>query len=87
MQPVYFEGAQEIKKPTDMTDEDCFSVWASKGVDEAGFPYYLTAWKPSYEDLKSLNDGMPIYIKVIGTGLPPMSVFTLDEDNKINDAG
>jgi hypothetical protein len=112
MQPVSFEGATEIKKPSDMTDEECMSVWAKfgfgklfeiiqakqsgfnilipgiiAGVDTQGFPYYLTAWKPSYEDLQALNKGEPIYIKTVSRSLPPMAVYTVDENGNCNDAG
>lgn len=31
--PVHFEGATEIKKPEDMTDEQCTSIWAKMGID------------------------------------------------------
>lgn len=86
MQPVNFEGAVEIKKPASMTDEQCMSVYAAKGVDEAGFPFFLEAWKPSFEDLQALNRGEPVYIKIISQGLPPIAVFTLDENGKCNDA-
>lgn len=112
MQPVNFEGATEIRKPNDMTDEQCMSVWAKygfgklfqiiqmkegggvnvipplyAGIDTENFPYYLTAWKPSYEDLQALNRGEPVYIKTLSKGLPPMAVFTLDENGNCNDAG
>lgn len=113
MQPVNFEGAVEIKKPEDMTDEQCMSVWAKygfgklheiitlknggveveivppiyAGIDTENFPFYLTAWKPSYEDLQAINRGEPIYIKTLSKGLPPMAVFTLDENKNCNDAG
>ena len=110
MQPVSFPGATEIKKPNDMTDEQCFSVWAKygfgklhelielkkggvevvppiyAGVDTENFPFYLTAWQPSYEDLQALNAGRPIFIKTVSTRLPPMAVFTIDEEGKSNDA-
>lgn len=106
MHPVHFEGSTEIKKPKDMTDEQCMSLWAkhgfgklmqiinmkaqgvevvlpglSAGVDEADYPYYLTAWKPSYEDLQALNRGEPVYVKTLCKQLPPMALFTLDESN------
>lgn len=105
MIPVNFEGASTVKKPKDMTDEQCMSIWAKKGfIDlttameemETNVPpphyanidedvnciFYLTAWKPSYEDLEALNRGEPIYIKTLcSTGLPPMAVFTMDEIN------
>lgn len=31
MHPVYFEGSTEIKKPENMTDEECMSAWAKFG--------------------------------------------------------
>jgi len=105
--PVDFEGAEEIKKPPNMTDEQCTSVWAKFGlttldkirkdqggiyvppgfyslIDSEGFRFFITAWKPSLEDLNSLNNGDPIYIKTIAHGLPPMAVFTLDEEGNGN---
>lgn len=109
MQPVSFEGARVIKKPEDMTDEQCMSIWAKKGFgplllqtefrgdgippphyvgeDVNEYPFFVTAWKPSYEDLQALNRGEPVYIKTLTTGLPPMVVFTLDENGGCNDAG
>ena len=53
-------------------------------TDQEGFRFFLTAWKPSYEDLQALNRGEPIYIKTISSGLPPMDVFTLNENNEVN---
>jgi hypothetical protein len=57
------------------------------GIDTQNYPYYLTAWKPSYEDLQALNRGEPIYIKTLSKALPPMAVFTIDENGNCNDAG
>src|SRR5205807_925867 len=98
MQPVHFEGAIEIKKPKDMKDEQCMSLWAKHGfgklvqviemkqqmkqqdidvvlpgivagIDADDYPYFLTAWKPSYEDLQALNRGEPIYVKTLSKQL------------------
>lgn len=112
MTPVYFEGSTEIKKPDNMTHEECMSAWAKfgfgklieiinlkqggvdvvlpgivAGVDTANYPYYLTAWKPSYEDMQALQRGEPVYIKTLSKQLPPMAVFTLNEKNECNDPG
>lgn len=109
MHPVHFEGSTEIKKPEDMTNEQCMSLWAkhgfgklmniidmkahgadiilpgvTAGIDTDNFPYYLTAWKPSYEDLQALNRGEPIYVKTVSKQLPPMALFTLDEKGNGN---
>lgn len=87
MSPFPFHGSRQIAKLPNMTDEQCLPIWADIGVDINGFPYFLTAWKPSYEDIQAINRGEPIYIKTITAGLPPMSLFTLDENGKCNDAG
>lgn len=105
MHPVSFEGSTEVRKPENMTDEQCMSIWAKHGfgkllqlskvseevivnvvagVDTDDYRYYLTAWKPSYEDLQALNRGEPIYVKTLSTSLPPMALFTLDENNQGN---
>lgn len=107
MYPVAFEGATEVKKPQDMTNEQCISVWAKfgfdrlwkiinsngiatippqlyAGVDTDQFPYYLTAWKPNKEDIDAINNGLPVYIKTLSKQLPPMAVFTLNENNEPN---
>jgi hypothetical protein len=107
MHPVNFPEAVEVGKPKDMTDEQCFSVWAKMGfgklyqiiqsngmivlppaiyagIDAENFKYFMTAWKPNKEDIDAINRGEPIYIKTISTGLPPMAVFTLDENGEGN---
>lgn len=87
MQPIEFPGSTEIKKPENMTDEQCMSVWAAHGVTQDGIPFFITAWKPNYEDLQALNRGEPIYIQSICNQLIPMSLFTVDENGQCNDAG
>lgn len=107
MHPVHFDGAVEIGKPENMTDEQCMSAWAKfgfdklhqllktngivqlppaiyAGIDTENFPFYLTAWKPNKEDLDALNRGEPVYVKTLSKQLPPMALFTLDENNQPN---
>lgn len=87
MHPIEFEGSRIIGKPEGMTDDQCFGIPAGSGVDNAGFPYFVTAWKPSYEDLQALNRGEPVWIKSISRQLVPMAVYTLNENGECNDAG
>lgn len=111
MHPVQFEGSVEIGKPENMTDEQCYSVWAKHGMgtllnfiklkegkiisdlmipamaagtDTDQFPYYITAWQPNKEDIEAINNGQPIYVKTLSKGLPPMALFTIDENNQGN---
>lgn len=107
MHPVSFPGAVEIKKPDDMTDEECTGAWARygfdllykilqsngiaklppgvyTGIDTQNFPYYMTAWQPNKEDIDAINRGEPIYVKTLSSGLPPMALFTLNENGEGN---
>lgn len=54
------------------------------GLDADKFPYFMTAWQPSYEDLQALNRGEPVYVKTLSNALPPMALFTLDEKGEGN---
>lgn len=89
MQPIQFPGSVEIKKPKNMTDEECMSIWAvihEEGID-GSIVGYTQAWKPSYEDLQALNRGEPIYIFINSKRLPPIAVYTNDEKGISNDVG
>lgn len=94
MQPVHFEGAKIIGKPENMTDEQCFSMWAMP-VDhtitgEDGKEYlsrfWLEAWQPSREDIEAINQGRPIWLQLSCIRLIPIAVFTLDENGNSNAA-
>lgn len=69
-----FENGEPVRFPP--------GVYA--GIDSEKFSYYMTAWQPNKEDLDALNRGEPIYIKTISKGLPPMAVFTVDENGNGN---
>lgn len=86
MQPINFEGAKVVNKPPSMTDEQCMPVYAMAAIDGAGFGFYIEAWKPSYEDIQAINRGEPIWIRIYSNGLPPISIYTMDENGQCNDA-
>lgn len=54
------------------------------GVDTEDFPYYMTAWQPNKEDIDAINRGEPVYVKILSKQLPPMALFTLDENGEGN---
>lgn len=92
MHPIHFDGAKEIKKPPSMTDEECFSIWAMPVdiYDDNKIPkgrMWVEAWKPSKEDIEAINRGEPVWIQIHSMGLPPIAVFTIDQNGKSNDAG
>lgn len=84
MHSIEFEGSKVIGKPSDMTDEQCSSVYAAGAVDESGFPYTVVCMSPNLEDIKAMQEGRPLFIKFIGVGLRPFAVWTLDEKGEIN---
>lgn len=94
MRSVEFPGWNIcLNKPESMTDEDCFSISAMKGViegiDAEGkpcvFPFYITKWVPNKEDMEALNRGESVYIRTLGIGFQPMAVFTLNEEGIPNE--
>jgi len=85
MRGTDFEGSTlELGKPENMTDEQWSSLRATTGTDDSGFPYILTAFKPSPEDLQALIDGRPLFLKVLGTQFAPVALYTLDEHGNLN---
>jgi len=95
-----FQGAREIGKPKNMTDEECgglpiFQAYSEKpeeppqfaaaGVIEGTqYPFTLTHWMPSKEDLDALNSGRGLWVRFLSITVYPMAVFTLDEAGQIN---
>lgn len=85
MMPVNFIGSNMVlTKPANMTDEQCSETPALRGTDDDGFPYHLTCWQPSREDIQAITHGKPIYLKVLGASMPPVVLFTIDDNGEAN---
>lgn len=100
MKPIEFPGSRYIGPPKG-EEENVVGIQGQKYLskephrlyglhadwdeDYKAYPFWLTAWKPSQEDLEALNRGEPVYIKTCSTGLPPMFVFTVDKDGNVSD--
>jgi hypothetical protein len=81
MIPVSFPGVNITIEYVDGQEYNAF-----KGIDASEHEFIMTAWQPSYEDIKAIIAGQPIYIKCkvkADVAMPDM-VFTLDENNKGN---
>ena len=86
MLPIDFEGTNiTLGKPADMTDEECSSVRAYRGNDNNGFPFFLLAFQPSYEDIQAINAGRPIMLKVVSARMPPVAMYTYDQNFNSNE--
>jgi hypothetical protein len=85
MRPIHFpESNREFSKPSDMTDEQCSSISAYVG-ESNGFPYINTVWMPNKEDIDAINAGRPIILSITSNGMPPVSLFTCDEEGTPNE--
>jgi hypothetical protein len=81
MRPIHFQEANtEFVKPNGMTDEECGPLSAYVGEN-----HISTVWQPNKEDIEAINAGRPIIVQVCGLSLPPISLFTTDENGNSND--
>lgn len=80
MYPFNFPGAREIKKPDNMTDEQCMSMPARVQLLEDGRRFWIIAYMPSYEDRVAINAGRNIYLRV--STIFAAAGYTLGGDNK-----
>lgn len=85
MLPIAFEGSREIGKPASMTDEECSGLNILQGVTQVeGWPFTLSYWKPSKEDIEAINAGRGIWVRVLSHTVHPIGLFTLAENGEIN---
>lgn len=59
-------------------------AYAGVQVEGPPYPFTLTAWKPSKEDIDAILRGEPIWVRILSHTVNPMSLFTLDEAGQIN---
>jgi hypothetical protein len=68
------------ERPEDLPD------FVGAGVTTGGppYPFTLSYWMPSKEDLDAMNAGRGIWVRFLSHIVFPMSLFTLNEDGEIN---
>lgn len=80
MKPIEFPEQNAVwGKPEGWTDEECSPLPVLEGIDDAGLPYKLSVWQPSYEDIAAINVGQPICLKIISEVQIPVVLFTIDD--------
>ncbi len=84
MMPVDFPGSNiDLVKPENMTDEQCMQMRAWCGDAPDGSIAYITAWKPSKEDIEAFNRGEALFMRTSGP-FAPTSMFTFNEEGQPN---
>ena len=85
MRPIHFPEANiEFTKPATMDDSECLPISAYVGIDSNGNHHINTVWQPNKEDIEAINAGRPIVVCVLGSSLPPLALFTYDENGDTN---
>lgn len=70
MSPIRFAEANIVmKRPANMTEEECADVHAYRADGQV-----ITAWRPTPEELVKMNLGEPVWLYVIGSTMPPVLV-------------
>lgn len=85
MRPIDFpEANMTFNKPVSMDDSECLPLRVYAGTDGNGNPFINSVWQPSKEDIEAINAGRPVVLTILGTGMPPVSLFTYDENGNSN---
>jgi hypothetical protein len=73
MIPGVIQGANlRLGKPSDMSDEECKPLHVRRCTDESGYAIMQSAWFPSPDELKRMQEGAPVIFTVYGTVHPPI---------------
>lgn len=76
MNPINFEQSNRTYvKPESMTDEQCGSLSVFVGVDTDQFPFILSKWELSDEELDQINETKAVWLNVVSTEMPPVALF------------
>jgi hypothetical protein len=82
MMPGAISGGRPLFKPVNATDEQCKTLMVRDGVvregPNEGTSYMMSAWFPTPDELKALNDGGPVYLIIYGGGHPPVWVLAVE---------
>jgi hypothetical protein len=71
MTPVRFAQANvEMQAPAGQ-EESVHPLWCWRGEHANGMPCFISAWRPTPEELVKLNLGEPIFLSILSGALPP----------------
>lgn len=75
MAPTGFaESNHTLNRPSDMTEEQCtpLSVWVGDGSE--GFPWCISCWKMTKEEVEEFQRTGRIWLLVAGRTMPPAAL-------------
>lgn len=61
--------------PQGVSEEECGNLPCHKGFEEgSNWPVIISAWKPSAEELEEINKSGTVWLRIYGSGMPPVSL-------------
>lgn len=85
MMPQDFAEANYKQAVHERFKNDCIPVMGMRNIDKEGNPYILMKFQPNKEDIEAILAGRPICVNFYSHELKhPITVYTYDEENKIN---
>jgi hypothetical protein len=83
MKYIEFEGANTLFRAPESMKDTCGDLPALATTDDNGYRCIVSAWQPSEADKAAIAAGQPIFLKIVGEGMPPVCLFTIT-DNIVN---
>lgn len=84
MQYIQFEGANALFKAPESMKDTCGDLPALRTVDDNGHHVIVSAWQPSEADKAAIAAGNPLFLKIVGQGMPPVALFTIGDAGEVN---
>lgn len=82
MIPQRFAQANVMMRPPPGMEASVEPVHAFHGAGRV-----VTAWRPTPEELVRLNLGEPLYLTILGQGMPPVALMVESPFEEISDPG
>lgn len=65
-----------LNKPEGMQDTECSPLPVHRGLDANNYPFMVSCWQLSKEDLEEINRTGIIWLHVVAIGHPPVLLTT-----------
>lgn len=84
MNLVKTEGANISMSIETRGESSTMGLMARMGTTNDGSVFIVTSWMPNVDDIKAINSGRPIMLRVFSPMLEPIVLYTQNEDGEPN---
>ena len=72
MNAVPFKGSNDVLRAAPGTEDQVNDLHIFRGQNLDGYPYVVSCWVPTKEDLEALSNGGGVFLLVMGSTHPPV---------------